>query len=387
MKPRAVRLTTGLARNCPFGEWFCRRKTPRMLGAIQGEVLMKKAVLLLLVLGCLGWPTESWEARAQLGQVNPGAVLGWQMRYWDLQRSQPYLFRPVTPQDIQGPGTEGLVQWGPQQITPPQPPPSDFTTQLQVVIDALDTGNYQKALEQSQAALKENPNALELHLMEGLAFLRSGQYYSALDQGRTVMDINPNAPGGYALSAAANLYLQNPGEAIRLSNEALRLKPDNPRVLAIRGAAHYMQGDAEQALKDSQQAIALDSEQPEPYLVRGATYLGMGKPQEALADAQNVIRLEPRRADGYILRGNVFLQQGKFTEALSDGNTAISLNPDSPRAYYLRAKALQLTGNTAESVRDYHRSADLFFSGGNNQQAAQVLKELQAGPAPTNQSK
>ena len=123
----------------------------------------------------------------------------------------------------------------------------------------FEEGDYRKAIEAFDEAIKLDPQDAIAHYNRGVA-------YNLLGQSQRV-------------SSNLNLYER----AIQALNEAIRLNPQ-AEAYYNRGVAHRKLGQYELAIEDYDEAIRLNPQYAEAYYLRGAVYGVIGKSIEAERD-------------------------------------------------------------------------------------------------------
>ena len=184
--------------------------------------------------------------------------------------------------------------------------------------EALEKGDYDKAIAAYDKAIRLNPRDTLAYNNRGMAYERKG------DRGKAISDYS----------------------------EAIRIDPKYETAYNNRGSAYGAKGDYDKAIADLNEAIRLDPKDPPPYVNRGIAYRRKGDFGKAIADLNEAIRLDPKNANAYDMRSNTYLCTEDYGKAISDANEAIHFNPRDRGAYDNRALAHSRKGNYSKALAD-----------------------------------
>lgn len=164
--------------------------------------------------------------------------------------------------------------------------------QLAEVGKALQSNQFDHALELLRPALREFPSSDELWVMQGVAYARKGQKKEALDSFRTALKISPN--NIQALHAVIQVEYDNgDARAIPLLEHLLRLRPEESMSHAMLAVLEYQQGKCPEAVIHFEKAGSLFDQQI-PALHAYATCLVKLRRLDAAAEVfQRALALNP----------------------------------------------------------------------------------------------
>jgi tetratricopeptide (TPR) repeat protein len=186
-------------------------------------------------------------------------------------------------------------------------------------------GQYERAIADSDAAIRIRPDSVEAYLTRGVTHTRTGQF-----------DL-----------------------AIADFDAAIRLKPDDVSAYNDRGAAYARKGNHDRAIVDYEEAIRRKPDAPEYYYNRGLAYYNLGQIDRAIADDDNAIRLKPDYAIAYVDRGLYYAVKGQHDQAMSDFTVGIKLSPNLSRAYFNRGLTELALGRHGDAAADFVRDLAL----------------------------
>ena len=186
-------------------------------------------------------------------------------------------------------------------------------------------GEYHRALEHPDEALRDLDRALCLHPDDAFALASRG----AVRLGRQEFD-----------------------EALADLDRAVRLKPDYPWALVRRARVHRSLGDQDRQLADLDLAAAVGPDWAWVRCERGDALRGAGRDEEALADYDHALALEPGYESARASRGASLANLGRHTEALADLDRVLERRPTYAWALTRRAAVHRHLGDDARAAAD-----------------------------------
>ena len=134
-----------------------------------------------------------------------------------------------------------------------------------------ESGDYDRAIGELQAAIKDNPRFKKAYNQLGVLYGRVGLYDKAADQFRCAVELDPSyASGYYNLGVLSQAHLNKPAEAVVAYQRYLALSPEGPRSDAVRKVVQGLlqRSDVKSSLSESpeeQQLIAKRCEEKGEY--------------------------------------------------------------------------------------------------------------------------
>ena len=209
----------------------------------------------------------------------------------------------------------------------------------------VDKGEFDRAIEDYDAALRLNPK-LSLALRDrGAAYYFKRDYRRAIDDEGAAIAIDPMSDRAYANRGAAYKKLGRDKESIADESEAIKLSPTVPEYFDNRGLSYAKEGDFDRAIIDHSEAIRL-SPQAKFFANRGNAYQAKGDFNRAIADYGDAIKLNSRFADAYNNRGTAFRRRGDLNRAIADYQMALRINP----AYGMAAENLRVCAGASQAL-------------------------------------
>lgn len=156
-------------------------------------------------------------------------------------------------------------------------------------------------------------------------YVKQGQYGKAVEQYEAALKIKPDASGTYVGLAAALIGLKKYDEAIRICQKALQINPQEEGAYLNLGNAYENQGNFEQAISAYNKLIEVNANLVNAYFNRGNAYVRQNDITRAISDFTKAIELDPRHGGAYISRSVSYFIKKDYDKAWEDVHTAESL--------------------------------------------------------------
>jgi tetratricopeptide (TPR) repeat protein len=202
----------------------------------------------------------------------------------------------------------------------------------------------------------EDPNFLEAYLIRGEAYEKTGNFPKALNDFEKAVKINPDEAIAY--NSRGRIFVISGGDINKALNDfskAIELDAGFADAYSNRANTFLKMGEPQKAINDCTKAIEISpNESFEPYYNRGLAYVNIGEIAKALADYNMVIKLAPENAEAYAKRGMLNSQSGNTQEAIGDYEKFLELDPDNKNAALVRDEIKQLrSGNASPSDESF----------------------------------
>ena len=229
----------------------------------------------------LGDKQKALQDLVQATRLNPKYSLAWYNRGWllaELGRNEEAIISLNN-------GIQANTEWGNRRSL------TDAYNLRCAVRNQI--GDYQKAIDDCNQALRLNPKYYNAYVNRGLALVGQGKVQ----------------------------------EAIEDYNRAIQLDPNNLWAYDRRGEAHADQGDYQGAIADYTEIIRLDDKNVVAYALRGMNYQRLGDTQEAIKDFNQAIQLDPNNAVALAVRGLSYHLQGDYIGSLAAYEASVTKDP------------------------------------------------------------
>ncbi|MBF0509195.1 MAG: tetratricopeptide repeat protein [Deltaproteobacteria bacterium] len=245
--------------------------------------------------------------------------------------------------------------------------PTQTDISLNLAMTYLESGEYDKAMDQAQAAAKLDPGSPRTYYTAGLIFAAKGEYQKAEKVFLKALDISPRyvraldrlvklyeqmgtpEKGLVHLEAAAEISPRNVDRQIKLGEMVLtqgeqdkarqifsfvqRISDQNTAQVSKRIGDIYLNNkmyvDAAVVFEKS---AALAPKDAHVYNCLGISYRKSKRYDDALASYQKALSLTPEDEVIYYNIGRIYLEMGNKQSATESFQKALNLNPDFPEA-------------------------------------------------------
>lgn len=189
-----------------------------------------------------------------------------------------------------------------------------------------DIGDYKKAENLLDRAIKTNPNYPESYNNRGVLFFRKGNYRAALENYNNAIRLDSTFALAYSNRGTARYYYQDVATAsktdIQLAindfNKALQLEPQLEVALKNRAYAYRLLGETDASMKDYDTYIQNNPRNYSGYVERGKLKMELKEYKKALEDFMIALEYKPDAADAYYERANAKSKLNYFNEAIDD---------------------------------------------------------------------
>ncbi len=228
-------------------------------------------------------------------------------------------------------------------------------TEIQPLLNALNTGNLDLAETTAMALLKRFPKAFVLYNLYGNALAGQSKNKEAVSAFRKALDIDPSVGELHFNVGILLTSLSRIDEAITSYKKAVNLKPNLTDAHYNLGAALQSQDKFDQAASSYQKAIALEPGFFEALVNLGVVLQEQGKLAEAIEVYRRALTIQ-KDAKVYFNMGTALKNQGKLGDAIDSYNDALALNSDYAEVHSNMGEVLRDQGRYDESVKCYKQA-------------------------------
>jgi tetratricopeptide (TPR) repeat protein len=204
-------------------------------------------------------------------------------------------------------------------------------------------------------ALKNNKVAFTYNI-RGLGYADQGQYQRAIEDFNAAMAIKPDH--AEAIINRANVYVAigQYGQALRDFNHALKLKPHFADNYYNRGILYLKMNRFDLAIDDFTMAIRIEPNMADAYNNRGVAFLVKRQYEKAFADFNQTLRINQNNAQAYYNRGILYNIHKQYDLAIEEFIKALKIKPDYAAAYFNMGLAFSAQGKFAEAINSYENT-------------------------------
>jgi tetratricopeptide (TPR) repeat protein len=221
---------------------------------------------------------------------------------------------------------------------------------VRAATSALRTGQFDKALDLLQDALKANPKSAQLWTLKGIALSGKGEKNAAAEAFRHALNLSPDYLP--ALEGAAQIAYDNGSkDAQPLLERVLALRPQDPTSHAMLAVLASRRGNCAGAVPHFEQAGSLVDSRPEALQQYGACLVRLQKMDRAIAVFERALALPNADAKTRYRLACVQMMAQHPKDAIGTLEPLLNENRADVEGQELAAMAYEASGNTPEAVR------------------------------------
>jgi predicted Zn finger-like uncharacterized protein len=254
----------------------------------------------------------------------------------------------------------------------------------------LQRGELDKAIEQFQAAIEEEPrdsasvfglaeayrrkrrfddaeSALDrvasldakfpgLQLERGRLAEARGNMDAAITGYRAALEESPEDIALKSRLGAAMVLTGRLDEAEALLREVLKVQPYSAEAEHYLGRVELARGQVEASRLRFERSVRLAPEKGTYRMYVGWAALESNEMTSALRELENAIKLDPNLGDAYWLRARIRIRAGTVRDGLADLKRALELNPDRVEAWAAMGECHDQLGEGKKAVADFEKA-------------------------------
>ena len=214
---------------------------------------------------------------------------------------------------------------------------------------ALRAGDFDRAVQLTEEALKEYPNNPQLWTLEGIAYASKGDAKHALAAFQQALKISPNNIA--ALAGAAQIEYQAGSQAaVPLLNRLLQLRPKDPTASAMLAVLEYRKGNCAAAVPHFNSARELLDSQLDALHAYATCLVQLKRLDEAEATLQRAVALRPEDTRERQILASVQLMDQKPRDALATLHPLFEGQNADSTTLELASRAYEDSGDTPQAV-------------------------------------
>lgn len=208
------------------------------------------------------------------------------------------------------------------------------------------SGKIDDALETYEAALKINPDDINVKTRVAAASIYQKKYDRAKELLVEVLNENPDSADGNFYMGEIFRIEKSGADAIPYFKTAVEIDANNPLYRVRYGSALAMIHDVGKASKQYDKALELDPKMAETYLKIGELKLRSGAVKSAIEQFEKSLSLNPQIEGAHILIGEAFEELADLKSASGQYLKATQAFPENPTGFFkLGVTYLQTKGN------------------------------------------
>lgn len=132
---------------------------------------------------------------------------------------------------------------------------------LDTAADNVQSGDYNKAIENCNTVLKSDPKNFSAYVLRGFAYIGSKQYQTAVNDFNQAIQINPKLHYAYFGRGFALVHLKQYQQSLADLNQTIKLEPEYAHAYYWRGISQGYLGNKQAAISDLRTAADLYQKQ------------------------------------------------------------------------------------------------------------------------------
>lgn len=176
--------------------------------------------------------------------------------------------------------------------------------------------------------VRKMPNNSDAHYGLGTAHAGRGEFDKAVQEFQTAVRLNPSDLRTRLNLGTAYRDQGKFGEAIQEFNTILMISPEEPDVHYQLANAYNKQGRLDEAIHEYSIAIKLNPIEPEFYIRLGLAYSKQGRFDEAIQEFEAALKLDPRSVAAHYNLGVTYIRKDLINLARTELEITLKLNPD-----------------------------------------------------------
>lgn len=237
-------------------------------------------------------------------------------------------------------------------------------TNLEVDVDMLlglahqnyKAGNYEQALEHSNAVYERNPRRTDNLLLSGAIYYQLQKFDASVAKNEEALRIDPNFAECYGNMANALKEKGSIDVSIRYYLYAIELRPNFADAWSNLASAYMRKGRLAEAAQCCRQALALNPRLVDAHSNLGNLMKAQGLVQEAYNCYAEAISLQPTFAIAWSNLGGLFMEAGDLSMALQYYKEAVRLKPTFADAYLNLGSVYKALGMPQDAILCYQRA-------------------------------
>lgn len=216
-------------------------------------------------------------------------------------------------------------------------------------------GNYVKAIQCFDQALKLNPRNLNALYYKGYALEKMEQYNEAPEYYSKALEIRHE---GSIIYRRGYCYFRNKQDSLAIIDftEALRLLPENQEILMMRASAYLRSKKYQELLKDLDAHL---EKVPLDYFSQGnkaMALIALGRYDEGITLARHLIVERPKEALLYNILADAYMRLERYEEALVEINKTLAISPKYDIGHLTKAQILVRQNKVNEACEELNLS-------------------------------
>jgi tetratricopeptide (TPR) repeat protein len=230
------------------------------------------------------------------------------------------------------------------------------------IVQLLNEKKFGDAIPLLESQVKQTPDDVRAHFFLGVAYRMVNRLDDAIKSFTMAADLAGDVPEAGEIHLRRGIAWLHKGE-YRIAHAdfetAAGMIANDPRPELWKGIALVKQNKIRDSITAYSTALRYEPRYETALMNRGLAYLAIEEADMAVADFDEVIRINPESALAFHRRGVALGRQGDFAGAIESYTAAIRLDSKLAEAYFNRGLLLQRMGQSGRASADAAKAREL----------------------------
>ena len=237
--------------------------------------------------------------------------------------------------------------------------PSHFGFFINLGTAYQSLGRFESALEAYERSIELRSDISDVYYNRGVVLQKLGRFEEAIESYDKSISLSPDEFGVWLNRGVAYYELKKPKESCESFAKALYYRNDSAEAHRYMGEALLLLKNLDGSLASFDKSIACKKDFAEAYCGRGVVLNELKRHEEAQTSLEKSIELQPDLALSHACLGEAFRGQNLPEKALASFDRAIAIKPDFALAWLNRGMALDEMGDSSGATKCFLRSVDI----------------------------
>ena len=230
---------------------------------------------------------------------------------------------------------------------------------LQMHIEAIGRGDYQKVLLLSDQSLQEFPNSATLYNLIGLSHMNLKNFMEAEINFQKSIKLNPRYAEAFNNLGLLNEEIENLEEALSAYQSALKINNNYTLAYNNIGNTYFKLGQYKKAISSYELAIESNPEYVPAYRNLAILQMKVGESQKALETCNQAIQYGGKTTENLNIQAEIYIKKGFLEDASDTLNESITLNSKEPRTLLLLGNLYRQLDKYNDAIEMYKKAIEL----------------------------
>ena len=237
--------------------------------------------------------------------------------------------------------------------------PNDSRVLFGLGMCAERAGQQEKGIELYSKAAKCRPYLRQPRQRLAAIYLQSGDFDNAIQQCQAASEEHPEDVCLYLFLGQLFLQTEEYERATEVFERALTIEPDNFELHNDYVESLAQSGRHREAIEQMHKTIEQQGEFPDNFLRLGDLYSQVGNDEQAVQNYHRALEIHPGYLEAAVKLGTQHLRMGRFCEAAANFNQAVEINDQLITAYVGLGVAQKYSGREEASADTLELAAAL----------------------------